>query len=760
YVKNLKMSNLLDVISLLLTVSFCKTAWIDEPCRNSATPQCPAGYDEPPLLIVSLDGFRAEYLLRNLTPTLQRFTECGSHSKYMRAVYPTKTFVNHYSIISGLYPEDHGLIDQNMYDMEMRAQFRFTTDSKNDPRWWQGEPFWNTVMRQGKRANAMFWPGSDVEIQGMRPNVWFPYDGSFPYTERVETVLGWIDEPVGTRPDFMTLYFEEPDSSGHSVGPNEQEVLDALIIIDEMIGLIMDGLQDRGLANCINIIITADHGMGQLGCDQVVYMRDYIFMNDYYIYTGPNGRMSSRYVYRNGRIEHVPDGEGPTPNETIAQLNCVNDHMDVFKKEDFPKRHHYAKHNRIEEVLNDIDDGWFLTRYNAPLGCLGGSHGYDETFTSMHAIFLAHGPGIKSGVEIDAFDNIEVYNMMAGLLGVTPSLNNGTSGTLNQMLEQPLGILSTPSIPYATCPYPDEQEYSYRISNSDCVCEAIEGYTNKTIVELDEQLILGETEITSSQTRHAPYGQPLLVDNKGVAACVLTQRDYIHSFTQRIHMPLWSSVQVTSSMNGRPIDDDTACIRQDARLTLDGAARCAEYSDIFQDEIDRALLFTPSFLGTTDNRLDAMVSSNMVPMYRSFRDNIWRYVQSMLLQYGQRFETVQITSGPIFDYNYDGLADSPNDIERRVGDGPVPIPTHYFVISTRCAGTLDANNQCSAELKVQTFIIPHAPSISNCMANDEFLANNIARVKDVELLTGLEFFPNMNQEQAVRVRTSLPEALW
>nr|KAF6362782.1 ectonucleotide pyrophosphatase/phosphodiesterase 1 [Pipistrellus kuhlii] len=176
-------------------------SWVEEMCESINEPQCPAGFETPPTLLFSLDGFRAEYLHTwgGLLPVISRLKNCGTYARNMRPVYPSKTFPNHYSIVTGLYPESHGIIDNKMYDPKMNASFALKSKEKFNPEWYKGEPIWLTAKYQGLKTATYFWPGSDVEINGIFPDIYKIYNGSVPFEERILSVLKWLQLPQDQR---------------------------------------------------------------------------------------------------------------------------------------------------------------------------------------------------------------------------------------------------------------------------------------------------------------------------------------------------------------------------------------------------------------------------------------------------------------------------------------------------------------------------------------------------------------------------------
>ncbi|KAK3506939.1 hypothetical protein QTP70_031210 [Hemibagrus guttatus] len=238
---------------------------------------CMYVFSKAPLLLISLDGFRAGYLdlYGDRLPTIKKLRECGTSPPYMRPVYPTKTFPNHYTIVTGLYPESHGIVDNKMYDVHLNAHFSVKTDEKFNPAWYQGEPVWITAMENNLKSGTFFWPGSDVLIKGRYPNLYKFFDKSIPFEERVTTVLKWLNLTQSERPDFYTLYLEEPDRSGHIYGPNSNKVFQALVTVDRIIGMLMDGLKQQNLHKCVNVVLLSDHGMEEASCKKAAYVSSY-----------------------------------------------------------------------------------------------------------------------------------------------------------------------------------------------------------------------------------------------------------------------------------------------------------------------------------------------------------------------------------------------------------------------------------------------------------------------------------------------------
>uniref|UniRef100_A0A8P0N319 Ectonucleotide pyrophosphatase/phosphodiesterase family member 3 n=1 Tax=Canis lupus familiaris TaxID=9615 RepID=A0A8P0N319_CANLF len=512
-----------------------ETPWVKEECGTAQQSECPEGFELPPVILFSMDGFRAEYLQTwdALIPNINKLKTCGIHSKYMRAVYPTKTFPNHYTIVTGLYPESHGIIDNNMYDVNLNLNFSLSSKEKNNPAWWKGQPIWLTAMYQGLKAGSFFWPGSDVAINGSFPSKYIHYNRSIPYEERISTLLKWLDLPKAERPDFYTIYVEEPDSAGHESGPVSATVIQALQLVDKAFGMLMEGLKQRNLHNCVNIILLADHGMDQTYCDKREYMTDYFPRINFYMYEGPAPRIRAR------NIPH--DFYSFNSEEIVRNLSCrkPDQHFKPYLTPDLPKRLHFAKNVRIDKAHLLVDRQWLAVRSKAYSFCGGGNHGYNNEFKSMKAIFLAHGSSFKEKAEIEPFENIEVYNLICDLLHIQPAPNNGTHGSLNHLLKVPFyeqshaEEVSKFSVCGFTVPLPTDA--------LDCSCSELQN--NISLEHVNQMLNLPQDQITATEKLNLPFGRPRVMQ-KNKEHCLLYHREYVSGFGKAIKMPLWSSYTV------------------------------------------------------------------------------------------------------------------------------------------------------------------------------------------------------------------------
>jgi predicted AlkP superfamily pyrophosphatase or phosphodiesterase len=253
----------------------CVAGCTPVPARTSAATA------RHPLILVSIDGFRADYLDRHETPTLAALAADGVRAEAMKPAFPTLTFPNHYTLVTGLYPDHHGIVNNRMVDRASGKVFVYKDPKTiSDPSWWGGEPLWVSVEKQGLHAATMFWPGSDVAIAGMRPSEWLPFDGKLSPDQRVDQLLRWIDLPAPQRASFFTLYFEQVDHAGHDGGPDSPAVDAALREMDAALARLVDGLKRRGVFERANLVIVSDHGMTATSRERRTYLDDVLPLAD------------------------------------------------------------------------------------------------------------------------------------------------------------------------------------------------------------------------------------------------------------------------------------------------------------------------------------------------------------------------------------------------------------------------------------------------------------------------------------------------
>jgi len=410
------MKRFLVVASILVCLVFVAAA--QRPIRDL----------KPTVILISLDGFRWDYIDKYKPPALRRLARNGVQAKWMIPSFPTKTFPNHYTVVTGLYPQNHGIVENNVYDFGEVFTMSKRSEVQN-PRWWLGEPIWVTAEKQGQRSASYFWVGSEAAIDGQSPTQWRLYNGRVPNTMRVDKVLSYLDQPVATRPTMITLYFSHTDDVGHEFGPDAEETGYAVLEVDDLISRLMAGLRRRGIDQKANVIITADHGMANYYPKQVTYLDDYFDFDD-----------TERILWTNEIVQIFPKaGRTDAIYAKIKELA----HTTCWKKGEIPARFHYNEGRRIAPIVCSSEIGWItsnrkrweewyrdLDDVNRPRG----AHGYDNRYQEMQATFIAHGAAFKRGYVAEPFANVEVYNIMCRILGLKPAKNDGDLSRVKGML--------------------------------------------------------------------------------------------------------------------------------------------------------------------------------------------------------------------------------------------------------------------------------------------------------------------------------------
>ncbi|MGY1519872.1 alkaline phosphatase family protein [Luteimonas sp. A482] len=395
------------LLPLLLLLSAC-----------ASVPQPPDPI-RPTLLLVSLDGVHPDFLGRGDTPHLDRLAAEGVRAEWMQPSYPTLTFPNHYTIVTGLRPDRHGIVHNTMRDEALGGFALKNSEAVGDGRWWGGKPLWVSAEKAGLSTATLSWPGSEAAVRGVRPGRWHAYDETRPIAQRVETVAGWLTEPDATRPRLATLYFEHPDAAAHAHGPRSPQLRAAMREVDAAIGTLLDRLERSGARARTDIVIVSDHGMAEVPEGQVVVTEDMADPGD-------------AALVMDGQVV----GFRPLPGRSEAaerQLLGRHAHHECWRRDALPARWHYGSHPRIPPIVCQMDTGWdALPRARLarrPAGTRG-SHGFDPAAPEMRAVFVASGPSFRSGAVLPAFDNVDVYPLLAHLLGIEPAEHDGSIDTL------------------------------------------------------------------------------------------------------------------------------------------------------------------------------------------------------------------------------------------------------------------------------------------------------------------------------------------
>jgi predicted AlkP superfamily pyrophosphatase or phosphodiesterase len=375
----------------------------------------------PILILISFDGWRSDYIDREPAPNLRALAARGARAERLIPSFPPLTFPNHYTIVTGLYPEHHGIVANRMRDPAVSDRFTMSSQTAKEAVWWWGEPLWVTAIRQGRHAASMFWPGTEAAIGGVRPTFWKPYDKAVSTTARVDQALAWLALPEAERPAFVSLYFDEVDSASHDFGIDSAEFTAATEHLDAALGTLVDGVARLGLAARTTIVVVSDHGMTPLSPDRVILLDDYLDPGTLDLFeTG--GFVA--FAPKNGDVDGV-----------VARLRGRHLPLSVYRRGDIPAHLHYRHSTRIAPIIAIPDDGWYVTTKAglAERPMQAATHGYDPRDRSMGALFVAAGPGIARGIVLPPFENVEIYNFLCSVLRLKPAKNDGGRTLLRRL---------------------------------------------------------------------------------------------------------------------------------------------------------------------------------------------------------------------------------------------------------------------------------------------------------------------------------------
>ena len=406
---------------LALTLSLLLAGCGGTPVRDAGAPASDA--DPRTVVLVSIDGLPAQLLGTGALPTLDALARDGTHAAWMNPSYPTHTFPNHYTLVTGLRPDHHGIVHNAMDDPAI-GHFVSKEDSALDSRWWGGEPIWTTYQRQGGIAATMFWPGSEVRSGERRPRYFRHFDNAVSADERVDQVLDWLDLPAAERPHLLLTYLNDFDVASHAAGMHSDEATQALKRIDDALARLRRGLASRALDERVDLIVVSDHGMVDVPRTHNLWLEDTLDTRYYdHLWWGPLADITP-HADSVKKVERAFLGR--------------HDHFRCWRKEQLPARWHYGTHPRIPPIVCQVDAGWRLKAKSDPSQepPLKGEHGFAPEEPSMRAVFVATGPSFRRHHALPAFDNVDLYPLLAHLLRIVPAANDGTLSSTRPALRR------------------------------------------------------------------------------------------------------------------------------------------------------------------------------------------------------------------------------------------------------------------------------------------------------------------------------------
>lgn len=371
--------------------------------RNAAHRQ-----DSPYLVLVSIDGFRWDYQDQYDTPALDRIAAGGLRAESLQPVYPSLTFPNHFSIATGLYPAEHGIVHNHFPNGSRDAWYHiWDREAVENGDWYRGEPIWVAAERAGLVSAAYYFVGTEAAVGGVSPTHWRSFDASVPGSKRVAQVIDWLKLPAAERPHMITLYFEDVDTAGHDYGQNSVELARAVRQVDSNIGKLLDAIDAMPISRQVNVVVVSDHGQtGYLDPDDVLVLDELIDLDGLEIFDG--GTYASIFV--------------DDPERAAAIRDAVNDnwqHGRAYLRTETPAHWRVNGDRRFPDVFvaPDLHHGVISTERRRHK-LKRGDHGWDPGYREMHGIFLATGPGIPAGREIDTIEGVDIYPLLLDLLQI------------------------------------------------------------------------------------------------------------------------------------------------------------------------------------------------------------------------------------------------------------------------------------------------------------------------------------------------------
>ncbi len=370
------------------------------------------------VVVLSLDAFRYDYPEIWHTPALDSLARVGVKSAFIPS-FPSLTFPNHYTMATGLYPNNSGIV-HNTFIREDGAIYKIANrQSVEDPVFYKGEPIWNTAERQGVRSASYFWVGSETKINGHQPSIWKKFDSSVPFESRGDSIIAWLSLPEKKRPHLLMWYIEEPDHTSHTYTPYGDETKKVVERLDSIVGDFCYKMNQLPIANKIDFILVSDHGMAAYNPENYINLSDFLPRDSFqYVAEGAPTLLYTKPTY----VDEAYDILSKIP------------HIKVWKKEDVPAKYHYGTSERISNLVILPDVGTQLQFRSKGSPSNGAAHGYDNYDPQMRSVFYGSGPSFARGKKVKAVDNVNLYLLICKLLNLTPAPNDGKMKDVNLLL--------------------------------------------------------------------------------------------------------------------------------------------------------------------------------------------------------------------------------------------------------------------------------------------------------------------------------------
>ena len=384
---------------------------------------------KPYLILISLDGFRWDYVEKYKPPHLINFIKNGINSESLIPSFPTKTFPNHYTIATGMYPEKHGIIANSFYSYDKDMTYKIRDREKvEDGSFYGGNPIWIQANKANMVTASYFFVGTEANIQGLKPTYYYRFDNSVKNEVRVNQAIDWLKLPPKKRPHLITMYFSDMDDTGHKYGTkNDEELKKTLFELDKQLGNLFKGIEKTGLP--VNIIIVSDHGMSTVSISNFISIEK--IENDSLYTSIDNGAIVNIHPNNKNQIDSI-----------YTYLKKKESNFKVYKTENTPGFEYIPKNKNWGAIQILPDFGYY---FSSTKGIASrkqhtntnfGVHGYDQKYKDMHGIFYANGPAFKKAYRTPSIKNIHIYPLMCEILGLeVPSNIDGSLDQIKNVLK-------------------------------------------------------------------------------------------------------------------------------------------------------------------------------------------------------------------------------------------------------------------------------------------------------------------------------------
>ncbi|CAD6196519.1 unnamed protein product [Caenorhabditis auriculariae] len=653
----------------------------------------------PPLVILSLDGFAKRYLDRGIVTSLDAMAECGVRAEYVNPSFPSSTFPNHHTILTGLYPESHGVVDNNVYDPLISATVQDMKKTQ-ETKLFLADTIWEVYKKEtGNKTACLMFPLCVYNHTGYGNDYKFVYSMKMSFDDRIKQIVDWLKLPPSERPGLITAYYHEPDGAGHR---DVLHINPELETTEKNLDKLFRALAEENLLECINLVILSDHGMQAL--------HDSYYFNE-------KVKDAQNMVFTRGVVGHVHlNNSKRTADDVVNDLGCGKIKMNAWTPADIPTRLHHSASTRIGDVIVEGHPGSVIYNERKQKNLSKGEHGYDNVIRLMQAIFFARGPAFKPGVEMPAFQNIEYMNLWMDLLKLKNRVpTNGTEGTFDEILVKPPLRSDYPKPLILECPS-NKKTAARSCWTKKCVDDAA-NLTAK-LQECENNPRLRAPIVFKDSICFMDYCDSVLVANQNGVQTTLVE---------------WIETAETGPNRCEIINE--------------------KYSNTFScpkaKPTGRFLTANNNFGEFTSLALAHFVST------QSFNTDMLDVLQKLSESFIIDFERLLVISGTAHDSNHDGLAD----------DKPTGAPTHFYRILARCdsdwADSAAPRCRKPEDLKTIAFILPiNDKPNRNCLDQKSLLNAYMARVKDVELISGLEFqFDGLDRRANMLLRTKIHKRL-